>query len=132
MGSASSKFSKAEDMQELVRRLSDRAVGGVRSGVAAGAHPGAMLHRPDQTSRGAALEEPRVRFRPEAAFGALERRYGPFSEALRAERPLMVRQAKGGGVPRLWAHPTFDTVVATAMTRIGERLSVDSSTCPSG
>ena len=51
---------KAEDGQELVRRIHDRAL---RHGFSLrSVHtPGVMLIRPDQTSRGASPEEPRQR-----------------------------------------------------------------------
>ena len=72
-------------MQELVRRLVELAarhtlwLRPVHT-------PGAMLHRPDQTSRGAAVEEPRVRLR-RSFFKALESTtHGPFTEMIGAER----------------------------------------------
>ena len=58
--------------------------------------PGALLHRPDQTSRGDPIEETRVRLAA-AEFAAIERLTG-------------------------WVHPTHSTVVS-ALRRVGERLS---------
>ena len=84
VGATRASFSKSEDMQELVRRLVqlaadfDLTIRPVHT-------PGAMLHRPDQTSRGAAVEEPRVRFRRDV-FEALETSHGPFTEMIGAER----------------------------------------------
>ena len=121
--------SKAEDMQELVRRLAQLAedfsltIRPVHT-------PGAMLHRPDQTNRGAALEEPRCRFR-EDDFRTFEEGWGPFTDMIGAERAFATSAAKGDGKSRMWVHPTFDTV-ATALGRIGERLTTNANTCPQG
>ena len=129
VGAAKAQFSKSEDMQELVRRLvelADRHDIWLRP-----VHtPGAMLHRPDQTSRGAAVEEPRVRVRREV-FQALETTHGPFTEMIGAEREFARRPDDEWDRARIWAHPTFDTVGA-ALGRLGERLDTSFSKCASG
>jgi len=129
---ARQSYCKAEDMQELVRRIVDRAE---RFGITLRlVHtPGAMLHRPDQTSRGDAPEEPRVRF-TRSAFSLIESRFGPFDSFLGAER----EQTSGGGrapqagqAPRLWLHPSF-TTVGSALRLIGEQLSTEVASCARG
>lgn len=124
-------YSKAEDLQELTRRLLARAE---RWGITLRpTHtPGAMLDRPDQTSRGDAPEAPRQRFRAEV-FGRLERRFGPFNGFLGAEREL-ASQCDGevaSAPPRLWLHPSFATV-GSALRLIGERLSSQPESCARG
>ena len=129
VGASKALFSKAEDMQELVRRLAELAA--ACSLWLRPVHtPGVMLLRPDQTSRGAAIEEPRVRLRRDV-FKPLEGLYGPFTEMIGAERDFAGRTdaVERGGV--LWAHPTFDTV-GTALCRIGERLRPDAGECARG
>ena len=80
VGATERLFSKSEDMQELVRRL--LALSARYSLTLRPVHtPGATLVRPDQTSRGEPVEEPRHRFRREA-FAELSRRYGPFTDTL--------------------------------------------------
>ena len=119
VGATRAEFSKSEDMQELVRRLVELA--SQHSLVLRPVHtPGAMLHRPDQTSRGAAVEEPRLRFE-RSAFKALEALHGPFTELIGAEREFSRWVGDTPTETRMWAHPTFDTV-ASALARIGERL----------
>ena len=129
VGATSKLYSKAEDMQELVRRiveLSARHHLTIRP-----VHtPGAMLHRPDQTSRGAAVEEPRCRFRKEE-FRVLECAHGPFTDLIGAERAFARTVDDSKSRSTLWAHPTHDTV-ATALSRIGERLTTSLQTCPRG
>ena len=120
---------KTEDGQELVRRIHSLAqqhgffIRSVHT-------PGVMLIRPDQTSRGAAPEEPRVRL-ARSEFSALERRFGPFDEFLGAERELASPPVPLRGFRRLWAHPSFDTVGSTLRT-ICERMITDSARCPRG
>ena len=103
VGALRAMRSHACDMQELVRRAVALAQ---RHGVVLrSVHTsGTMLHRPDQTSRGAAVEEPRVRVRAQL-FAQLEGRFGPFSDMVGAERPL-ASGAVAPGHARLWAHPT--------------------------
>ena len=118
LAAASNASSKAEDSQELVRRLvelTERFDLTVRF-----THtPGAKLDRPDQTSRGDPIEEPRVRLTQEA-YAVLEGRYGPFSEWLGAERRhTQVHQASDR--VGIWAHPSYSTV-GSALRRLGERL----------
>jgi hypothetical protein len=112
--------SKAEDMQELIRRI-------FRLGERHGFHvrvthtPGEKLDRPDQTSRGDASEEPRMRLRREV-WGRVVQRWGPFDGLIGAEREH--RQLWPGSHDpevRLWSHPTLATV-GTSLRRIGERL----------
>jgi len=124
--------SRAEDMQELVRRIHELSLEhgfSIRS-----VHtPGVMLIRPDQTSRGASPEEPRLRLSSEA-FGRLESRYGPFDEFLGPERELVSlspSDVEGRLFRRLWAHPTFDTVGST-LRLICDRLTSDPGSCPRG
>jgi len=84
--------------------------------------PGALLHRPDQTSRGDPVEEPRLRLGA-AAYAELEQRWGPFTQWIGAERRHPQRSTAGGvDVDRLWVHPTH-TTVGSALRLIGERLS---------
>ena len=71
-------------MQELVRRLVDCCE--LYDIELALTHtPGVKLDRPDQTSRGDAVEEPRQRLGAQL-FGELAARYGPFTEFVGAER----------------------------------------------
>ena len=129
VGAATGMYSKAEDMQELIRRLAD--ICGEHNITLRPVHtPGEMLHRPDQTSRGAQIEEPRQRFAVDA-FRPLEETWGPFSELIGAERAFAQAPRVEGGVPVLWAHPTFQTV-ATALSRIGEKMTTTMATCPKG
>ena len=131
-GAAVKGASTARDMQELLRRLleaADRCDVQLRF-----THtPGAKLHRPDQTSRGDPVEEPRVRL-VESEFRVLERRFGPFTELLGAERTFAPsRCARGGarGEARLWLHPTY-TTVGSALRLLGERMGRDLSGDVSG
>ena len=120
VGASTKMASKAEDMQELVRRLLE----------ACEEHdielrvchtPGALLHRPDQTSRGDPVEEPRLRLSV-AAYGELAERFGPFTEWIGSERRhTQERGSSMDGVDRLWVHPTH-TTVGSALRLIGERL----------
>ena len=112
--------SKAEDMQELVRRI-------LRCAEEHDFHlvvthtPGEKLDRPDQTSRGDPVEEPRVRL-SEDPWSQVVGLYGSFSGLIGAEREHEVaRSSREGGGSRLWLHPTFNTV-GTALRRVGERL----------
>jgi len=118
-GAASGMKSKVADMQELVRRLlelSERHHLTLKF-----LHtPGVMLHRPDQTSRGDPIEEPRARVR-RGAFEMMSRRFGPFTEFIGAERQHSSQAPEIGQSARLWVHPTFSTV-GSAMRLIGERL----------
>ena len=121
---------KAEDLQELVRRLLER-LQRFEITLRPTHTPGAMLDRPDQTSRGAAVEEPRCRLTA-AAFASLQQRSGPFTEFLGAEREHRQpapAELKGGG--SLWLHPTYDTV-GSALRLIGERMDPSPDLCASG
>ena len=129
VGATTGMFSKAEDMQELIRRIA-QICGEFNITLKPIHTPGEMLHRPDQTSRGAQVEEPRQRFRVEA-FRPLEDMWGPFTEMIGAERAFARSEPASGGVQTLWAHPTFGTV-ATALSRIGERMTTSLATCPQG
>ena len=113
--------SKAEDMQELIRRLVESAER--YDIILRFTHtPGVKLHRPDQTSRGDPIEEPRARFR-RAPFAQLSARFGPFTELIGAERQHNTASGstRTPGRSRLWAHPTFTTVGST-LRRFSERL----------
>ena len=121
---------KAEDSQELVRRIHHRALAHYLT-LRSVHTPGKMLIRPDQTSRGSAPSEPRLRLTCDE-FTPLEQRFGPFDEFLGAERELRgqldhsTRRFK-----RLWAHPDYDTVGST-LRLICSRMSNDTSACPRG
>ena len=121
-------YSKAEDMQELVRRLLSRCA---RWGI----HlqlvhtPGKLLNRPDRISRGVPPSEPRQRL-IRRVFVGLEARYGPFDSFLGAERDHARAQARGGE-RRMWLHPSFDSV-ASALQLVGDRLTTDPRSCPTG
>ena len=117
-GAAAKLASKAGDMQELVRRLLEAAEENNIS-----LHfthtPGVKLHRPDQTSRGDPVEEPRARLERDE-FELLEQRFGPFTEMLGAERELASRPEEV--TPRIWMHPTYNTV-GSALRLLGERMA---------
>ena len=144
-GAAEKGFSKAEDMQELTRRLLEAATKHDIE-VRFTHTPGAKLDRPDQTSRGDPVAEPRVRMQANK-FGSLLRRFGPFTEFVGAER----QHAASGSAertsdssvaaltpgadgqsnkissedtmlgPRVWMHPTFSTV-GSALRLLSSRL----------
>jgi len=118
-GAASKMHSTAPDMQELLRRLL-AAASAYDIALRFTHTPGVMLHRPDQTSRGDPVEEPRVRMRL-PAVETCSARFGPFTEWVGAERQLPLHKPPPGCPPRLWIHPTFSTV-ASALRLIGERL----------
>ena len=119
-GAASKRASKSDDMQELVRRLLELAE--MHGIVVRFTHtPGVKLIRPDQTSRGDPLEEPRARLGREE-FELLSARFGPFTEFLGAEREHgRAVGCPGDGRSRLWMHPTHSTVGST-LRLLGERL----------
>ena len=151
IGAAQNQASTAVSMQETLRRLLETAerwdieLRFVHT-------PGVLLHRPDQTSRGDPIEEPRVRLAA-AEFAAIERLTGRFTEFVGAERRHAAAEVgaqhkcPGGGSPQspggedgcfsgglaatvaggkppphLWVHPTHSTV-GSALRRVGERLS---------
>lgn len=121
-GAAAKLSSKAVDMQELVRRLlrlSERYGFVIRV-----THtPGSKLDRPDQTSRGDAVEEPRFRLR-EDIFERLSERYGPFTSFIGAEREFSRRAPESSplsGGRRMWVHPTSSTV-GSALRRVQESM----------
>ena len=91
-GSAAKRSSKAEDMQELVRRLV-AACELHRIRLRLTHTPGAKLDRPDQTSRGDLVEEPRQRL-TRAWFEKIERAYGSFSSFLGPERHHAMARAQ--------------------------------------
>ena len=149
IGAAQNQASTAVSMQETLRRLLetvekwDIELRFVHT-------PGALLHRPDQTSRGDPIEEPRVRLAA-AEFAAIERLTGRFTEFVGAERRHAAaevgsqQRCPGGGSspspgdedgcrrgepaasvgkppPHLWVHPTHSTV-GSALRRVGERTT---------
>jgi hypothetical protein len=121
-GAAVKLSSKAVDMQELVRRLlrlSERYGFVIRV-----THtPGSKLDRPDQTSRGDAVEEPRFRLR-EDIFERISERYGPFTSFIGAEREFARRAPESPPLSagrRLWVHPTNSTV-GSALRRVQEAM----------
>ena len=117
-GAAGKMRSKAEDMQELVRRLlatceaNDIELRMTHT-------PGAKLDRPDQTSRGDLAEEPRQRL-GSAAYAMLATRAGGFSEFLGAER-WHSQPAAATGRTSLWLHPAHHTV-ASALRLVAGRI----------
>ena len=119
-GAAAKLSSTSQDMQELVRRLLEAAE---RYGVSVRfTHtPGVKLIRPDQTSRGDPVEEPRMRL-DKRRFELLNARFGPFNEFLGAERDHAVTGVSSGEGPRIWMHPTF-TTVASALRLLGTRMA---------
>lgn len=121
-GATRKMASKAADMQEQIRRLYRLAeTHGFTLRVT---HtPGEKLDRPDQTSRGDSVEEPRVRLAP-AVFQTAERRWGPFTGFLGAERELADPCVESEGRPstRLWSHATVSTV-GSALRMINARLA---------
>ena len=70
------------------------------------------MHRPDQTSRGNPIEEPRQRLTRQE-FAGIEAVSGPYSEFLGTEREHAVASADCDGKARLWAHPSMATVGTT-------------------
>ena len=146
-GAASKMASSSEDMAELIRRLLELAERhDVR--VKLMHTPGEKLHRPDQSSRGNPIEEPRARVREEV-FRALEHRFGPFTELVGSERRLAhampvenaqhpageARMASGGEKPAsheeervcsMWLHPSF-TTVGSALRLACTRMSRETS-----
>ena len=128
-GAASKRSSKAEDMQELVRRLVD-ACEKHQIKLRMTHTPGAKLDRPDQTSRGDLVEEPRQRLTSEW-FGRIEKAFGTFSSFLGPERHHgLAAVAAGGsakGGERLWLHPTYATV-GSALRLMHERAAASLKT----
>ena len=118
VGAARKFASKSEDMQELVRRmlrLSRRHGFTLRV-----THtPGEKLDRPDQTSRGDPIEEPRSRLQRNL-FERVAARVGGFTSYVGAEREH--RLACPAEASSAWAHPTYNTV-GTALRRVGELLA---------
>ena len=122
-GAASKRSSKAADMQELVRRLV-AACEKWRIRLRLTHTPGEKLDRPDQTSRGDLVEEPRQRLN-RAAFERIERAYGRFNSFLGPER----HHQSGGAETRegvgehAWFHPTYSTV-GSALRLMMERAAL--------
>lgn len=118
LAAAGNESSKAEDSQELVRRLVELAEEHELT-VRLTHTPGVKLDRPDQTSRGDPMEEPRARLTKDV-YDVLAGRFGPFSEWLGAERRYEQASRPTGRVG-IWAHPSHSTV-GSALRRLGERL----------
>jgi hypothetical protein len=128
-GAACKGASSSEDMQELLRRMFESAER--HDLVLRFVHcPGVLLNRPDQTSRGDPVEEPRVRLRARE-FELLEERFGPFSEVLGCERRLISKRASENQSPKLYLHPAH-TTVGSALRRLGQRLADTDGTNASG
>ena len=111
--------SKAFEMQELLRRLIE-ACARFDITLSLTHQPGLKLDRPDQISRGAPMEEPRIRL-TNSAFEPLDQRFGPFTEFLGAEREHARGGAPAGEESRLFVHPSFSTV-GSALRMVGERM----------
>ena len=122
-GATAKLRSKSEDMQELVRRILRAAE--IHGFTVRVTHtPGESLDRPDQTSRGDDVEEPRFRLR-EDLYRRLEGRWGPFTDLIGAEREYGPRGKSEAGKGRsLWLHPTSGTV-GSALRRMHAELATD-------
>jgi hypothetical protein len=87
--------------------------------------PGAKLDRPDQTSRGDLVEEPRQRL-TSRWFEKIEKAYGRFSSFLGPERhhggSAVGEDGSGVRGEHLWMHPTFATV-GSALRLMHERAA---------
>ena len=122
-GAAEKLASTAESMQELIRRLYEIAER--HEIIVRLIHtPGAKLFRPDQTSRGDPVEEPRLRLNKDE-FALFDQRFGPFTEHVGAERRHGSVHSQVWGsdrTPCLWLHPAHNTV-GSALRLLGERLS---------
>ena len=112
--------SRAADMQELVRSLVE-LLEYWQITFRACHTPGKLLNRPDQVSRGEAVEEPRVRLRRNE-FKILEQRFGPFDEFLGAERQW-ARPKGAKEVGSIWMHPAHATV-GSALRLLCDRVEV--------
>jgi hypothetical protein len=122
-GASAKMSSKSEGMQELIRRILEIAEEH-RISVRFTHTPGVKLIRPDQTSRGDPVEEPRARLQ-RSEFVALEREHGVFTEFLGAEREFSGKRADAGDelvTPHIFMHPSYNTV-GSALRMLGERLS---------
>ena len=119
-GAADKLASTAASMQEMLRRLYELA--GEFGIIVKVIHtPGAKLFRPDQTSRGDPIEEPRLRLNVDE-YRLLELRFGPFTEFVGAERRHPQSKCDNEGRLRLWLHPAHNTV-GSALRLLGERLA---------
>ena len=119
--------STSADMAELVRRLLDLAVRH-KIKVVCTHTPGEKLDRPDRSSRGDPIEEPRARVKV-GEYEAIERRHGPFTEFIGPERRYELRTPRNRDEPereRLWLHPSFSTV-GSALRLACYRMGQDST-----
>ena len=116
--------SKSEDMQELLRRLLD-VVERFGMTLRVTHTPGEVLYRPDQTSRGDPIREPRVRVDRDS-FEFISMKLGGFSEWLGGERRHRVTDIGSEPVNSIWMHPTFDSV-GSALRCLGQRMSGSST-----
>ena len=66
--------------------------------------PGVLLHRPDQTSKGDPIEEPRVRLAA-AEFAAIERLTGRFTEFVGRREATRRRRGRGAAQVPGWRQP---------------------------
>ena len=113
---------KQKEMRESQLRIEESAA---RAGLTlVSTHtPGKLLDRPDRTSRGDVVCEPRQRLRAQI-FGQIEAEFGPFTEFLGSERrhATMSRNLGEGREQSsvLFLHPTFQTV-GSAMRMVIER-----------
>ena len=122
-GAAGKRKSRAPDMQELVRRLL-RLCERFDIDLKVTHTPGEKLDRPDQTSRGDPVEEPRVRLTP-TLFRAIERRWGPFDSLVGPERAMAQRVESAKDSRRMWVHPTLRTV-GSGLRLVTDRMAASS------
>ena len=124
-----SMYSKAADMQELLRRLLD-VVERWNITLRVLHTPGKVLFRPDQTSRGDPIREPRLRLRS-SVFSIVSCLLGGFSEWMGAERRHSVSSACPPDEVSIWLHPSFDSV-GSALRCLGQRLEADNGSSMRG
>ena len=119
-GAAEKLASTASSMQEMLRRLYAEAERW-DIGIVPVHTPGAKLFRPDQTSRGDPIEEPRLRLAA-SVFRTFETRFGPFTEFVGAERRHAQCSFEEQDVACIWMHPAHNTV-GSALRLLGRRLA---------
>jgi len=114
---AKTKRSRVADMQELIRRLVDTCEENDIQ-LRMTHTPGAKLHRPDQTSRGDAVSEPRQRL-TSSRFGVIASSLGPFTSFIGSERWHAQPSSAADAGERMWVHPSFETVASALKLMMG-------------